>query len=235
MAGADRLRSCGPNRILSTFALCKAGHRHCASAMLKHLPSEAITVRVFGVAVVAAVGMVMAPAPFTASAITIDTITVVGKRCDERRETLVCRRPERLDHTALNFSSATSDDNGCGCSGIGGAASSGSLSSTGQSSFLPSGSRASVGDSGQSPGGGGGAGDSGPSQSGTTGTGQFALAQSDLAPETFSLAEQRWSETDAGLAPIVSVPAPIVGAGLPGLMVACGGLLALARRPRRLV
>ena len=34
---------------------------------------------------------------------------------------------------------------------------------------------------------------------------------------------------------LVAVPGPLAGAGLPGLVMACGGLIALARRRRKLV
>ena len=56
---------------------------------------------------------------------------------------------------------------------------------------------------------------------------QFTYGGTAVAPFGIS--------TVSALTNAFSVPGPIVGAGLPGLMAACGGLLALARRRRKLV
>jgi hypothetical protein len=56
-------------------------------------------------------------------------------------------------------------------------------------------------------------------------TGQF-FAVDVIAPN---------GNTGAVDASLLAVPGPIAGAGLPGLLAACGGLIALARRRRRLI
>jgi hypothetical protein len=58
-----------------------------------------------------------------------------------------------------------------------------------------------------------------------------SLLCSGLLTEKYTITATGPGVTQDGI--IVETPAPIVGAGLPGLILACGGLLALARRRRR--
>jgi hypothetical protein len=68
----------------------------------------------------------------------------------------------------------------------------------------------------------------------------FSVAGTDLcrwdapAGQTrFGVAVQGVTAGDVLLTEVSTVPGPIVGAGLPGLVAACGGLLALVRRRRK--
>jgi len=62
----------------------------------------------------------------------------------------------------------------------------------------------------------------------------FGTGGSNGSPDTLFFTDGINGEMNGLFAALnVSVPGPIVGAGLPGLVAACGGLLALARRRRK--
>jgi hypothetical protein len=62
---------------------------------------------------------------------------------------------------------------------------------------------------------------------------QLTFSQDNLTSVNFDNFFAKF-QTDIGSIEGPPVPGPIVGAGLPGLVMACGGLLALARRRRQL-
>jgi hypothetical protein len=184
----------------------------------------------FRLAVAALAWIVIGSADF--SSLSAKTI----ERCGERREPLSCHRSEIGFYSSL---AKSGDEEECECGGASGVGS-GALMSTAYSSTPVLGGSASTGGSdsgGGAPGSSGAAGEGG-GGGGRPGEGQIdgrsrVLGQPNGPAQALSPSEGWTTAINDWPPPAAPVPGPAVGSGLSGLVIACGGLLTLARRRRR--